>query len=518
MIRALNLKIFLSTLENYWTFNNMKLKIFTKIILITFILIFLSCFSSGCSEVLDNKENDVLLVEYFYFNVCSSCDPETEFLEEFEELTGISSLSPNLQIEMHNTYNEEENKLWENVVEEHKIPSQEQNFPILIIGNEIKNLSENTDYFSNSFINELPNNDVTILKNSSIIIYFSSPGCHNCIVVKEDILSRLPNEIIINKESSPVKLFEISISQKENAELFKKYCENYNVPENIQKTPIVFAGCDYLAGVAEISSLPDLLELGECQDTPIYEVANNNGRSLLSDYKLFSVFSTGLINGLNPCAISMILMLLSLLAVNKKLLLPVGISFAVGKFIGFLLLGTVLYSFVDILPYEKFALVTKVILLSFFSVMIVLNINDFIAAKKEKYQNIKLQLPQTFRKTNHNWIKKLVSYKKTGAIVIGGTILGLFISTGEFLCTGQIYLAVIIQAAHSTSSFSSKAFLFLTLYSIAFIIPVIVIVLLVYKGKTVFNLSEMFRKNMVWVKLINAILFIVFFILVLIIF
>lgn len=160
----------------------------------------------------------------------------------------------------------------------------------------------------------------------------------------------------------------------------------------------------------------------------------------------------------------------------------------------------------------------KFISLTFFAVMIILNLNDLIAAKYENYQNIKLQLPQVLRKVNHNWIKKLVSHEKFGILLIGGTILGLIISAGEFLCTGQIYLAVIIQASHSASSFTGKAILFLILYSIAFITPVVVIILLVHKGKTVFNLSEKFRKNMVWIKLSNAMLFFIFFMLVLFLF
>jgi cytochrome c biogenesis protein CcdA len=147
--------------------------------------------------------------------------------------------------------------------------------------------------------------------------------------------------------------------------------------------------------------------------------------------------------------------------------------------------------------------------------MILLNLNDLLAAKSEKYNKIKLQLPQALRKRNHSWIKKLISSKKGVLPIACGLLLGLILSAGEFLCTGQIYLAVIVQVVHSGAELSGKALLYLLLYCIAFIIPLLVMIVLVIKGRKIFSLSDKFRQNMVWIKLCNMILFIIFFILVL---
>ncbi len=210
----------------------------------------------------------------------------------------------------------------------------------------------------------------------------------------------------------------------------------------------------------------------------------------------------------------MVLMLLSLLMVNKKLILPVGLAFVAGKFIGFLLLGTLLYGVIDLLPLDRVALVAKIILLVFSAIMIILNLNDLIASKNEKYDKIKLQLPKSLRKKNHAWIKKIEQVKRPALIIAVGVLLGLVLSAGEFLCTGQIYLAVIVQVANTGAALSGTAFWYLVVYCIAFILPLIVMVALVAAGRKVFDLSDAFRRNMVWVKLFNMLIFILFFVLV----
>ena len=85
----------------------------------------------------------------------------------------------------------------------------------------------------------------------------------------------------------------------------------------------------------------------------------------------------------------------------------------------------------------------------------------------------------------------------------------MIVSAGEFLCTGQIYLATILYLVKRSVTINSIAFLALFVYVLAMVIPLTVIVIAVSKGQKVMMISEGFRRNMPKVKLVNAIILIV---------
>lgn len=63
-----------------------------------------------------------------------------------------------------------------------------------------------------------------------------------------------------------------------------------------------------------------------------------------------------------------------------------------------------------------------------------------MAAKHENYGKIKLQLPTALKKINHGWIKRISGLENAWLLLLVSFALGVFISVGEFLCTGQIFL------------------------------------------------------------------------------
>jgi cytochrome c biogenesis protein CcdA len=93
--------------------------------------------------------------------------------------------------------------------------------------------------------------------------------------------------------------------------------------------------------------------------------------------------------------------------------------------------------------------------------------------------------------------------------------LGVFISVGEFLCTGQIYLATIIFVFKNSEAFNLEAVSYFLIYGIAFVIPLIAITLLIHRGKEVFDVSEIVRDKLHIIKLVNALIFLIFAIIVL---
>jgi hypothetical protein len=87
------------------------------------------------------------------------------------------------------------------------------------------------------------------------------------------------------------------------------------------------------------------------------------------------------------------------------------------------------------------------------------------------------------------------------------SISGFFISFSEFVCTGQIYLPTLMFVSE-VPSLRIKAILYLFLYNIAFIIPLVVVFLSVYRGISSSALNRFWKGKVEIVKLVSALFFV----------
>ena len=506
------------------------------------VLVLLSPIFSGCSGNAP-PTGKRLAIHYFYMNVCASCNEHDGFMDRFETLTGISANAPNLDIHTHNVYEPYEMSEYERIIRELGADVRERSFPLLLIGDRIVYSSEIDGYLSTGGLTDaIPRPELTVPLGASAVIYFYVPGCGDCGRA-EKILNALPESVTANGRPSPVRILRISAADSWGVAMFRKYCEAFSVPSEQQRAPAVFVGYNALINVGMIGETEKILLAGCGIDTPLFGAdgaaesggfaaeplpgdsasgdskSGSGSRGMGTQYPgaantgafsasgVLGVLLTGLVNGLNPCSISMLLMLLSLLAAKGKWILPAGTAFLLGKFTGFLLLGTILYASLDSLRLTEVRIVINIVLIVFAAAMILLNGNDIAAAAREDYKNIRLQLPRALRSFNHTIIEKAASVKAGPALAAGAAALGLAVSAGEFLCTGQIYLAMILNTVNSGTSQSGAAFVSLALYSAAFIAPPAVLIILIHGGKRLFDMSEFFRKRLVFIKIFNILIF-----------
>ena len=195
---------------------------------------------------------------------------------------------------------------------------------------------------------------------------------------------------------------------------------------------------------------------------------------------------------------------MSLLLVKSVNIKKIGFDFIFSKFIMYLLLGTVMYNLLAFIPTESYIIITKVILGILIFGIALFNILDYFAAKHEKYGKIKMQLPSNLRDLNYKMIKKFTATNNKKKLVLVSMLLGMLISIGEFLCTGQLFLTTIVYVLKADSNLSLKAFIYLLVYVIAFIIPISIIFILIAKTKELFEISERIRESMPLVKLLTA--------------
>lgn len=349
-------------------------------------------------------------------------------------------------------------------------------------------------------------------KNEVTVIYFYWSVCPACNEAEKAL-----NEIYDMKKSTgntiEMDIRMYNIDKEYHYRLFQKYLDEYNVPEEKQNAPIAFIGDAFYYGKADIiNGLKTQLEIGLIKGTPILSLSDKDSKSVekhFSTLKASNVFLSGLVGGLNPCSLSMLLFLFSLLVVKRVSIKQMGFAFGAGKFISYLLLGTVLFNLLSRLNEGLTDIIGKVVMMIFIVIVAVLNIKDFFAARNEEYDKIRNQLPATLRKMNHKWIKKFTDTNNSHLLVLMSFVLGISISVGEFLCTGQMYIATIAYILQSNTPSSVRAFIYLLIYITAFLLPLVVLTLLIDKGKEIFDVSEVIRAKLPAIKLVTGIAFLV---------
>lgn len=364
-------------------------------------------------------------------------------------------------------------------------------------------------------------NEITISgsdNNEDIdMVYFYMNLCEYCVEAKELIDSFIDD---IEAEQLDVTInfhtYNISYYDGLEYETFKSYMDYHDLEEVTISTPIIFIGETYFEGEEDIrvglNELLHKIKTGERPDTPMLDPTKDSSSNLIDTFNnlnFLKIFGIGIINGLNPCSFSMLLLLLSLLLVKDVPIRKLGFSFILGKFVTFILLGTVLYQLLSYLQNSSFMFFSKLIIGTFVILLATLNIHDYYVSKHEDYGKIKNQLPKGLRRLNHIIIESLVAKSHTRWLFISLFVLGAIVAVGEFLCTGQIYMVTITYMIKTGSTMSLQAFIYLVIYSFGFIIPPTIVILITSKTNELFNVSEFIREKMPLIKLITAFILII---------
>ncbi len=165
---------------------------------------------------------------------------------------------------------------------------------------------------------------------------------------------------------------------------------------------------------------------------------------------------------------------------------------------------TFLFTILSKLNIHLFSIIAKVIMAGTLLILIILNLQDYFSVKTEKYNKFKVQLPTALRRFNHNIIKKLTNITDSKLMLLISLVLGVLISFGEFLCTGQIYLATIITILQTNSQLNIQALIYFIIYDFALITPLLLVAYIIHKSIEMFNDSEpcVIHRNYVMKKMI----------------
>jgi cytochrome c biogenesis protein CcdA/glutaredoxin len=339
--------------------------------------------------------------------------------------------------------------------------------------------------------------------------YFEQAGCQECARTIYDLK-------LVQEQIPQLEIESFSMEDQESKALNEWLSDKYGVSEEQRlSTPMIFVGDDVLIGTE--AHLDDLLavvskyvETGAERTWDDYDP--EEGEQGIVDrfmsFGVLTVLGAGLLDGLNPCAFATLVFFVSYLAFTGRRgrdVLFVGLSFTLGVFVTYLLVGVGLLKVVQSLSFftalgRWVYLITALLCVT----LAILTFRDYSRARDGQPSDMALRLPMNLRRRINKVIRENAQMR---AFVAVAFFTGFVVSLLELACTGQVYLPTIIYVM-SQPELAAQAFLYLLLYCLMFILPLVVVFVLSFFGTGSEQLGQFINRHTSTIKLLTGVLFV----------
>jgi len=352
----------------------------------------------------------------------------------------------------------------------------------------------------------------------STFAYFHSLTCHRCATTKANVMPR------IEAHFSPRVRFEyLDISDAEN---YKKLFALKQELQADEKSvfPVLYFRGKFLDGRDEqnltYESIASFIAQGMGRNEMIVTRVATTSDVVKYFHKLepLAIMTAGFADGINPCAFTVIVFFMPFLffqGYSKKNIAIVGMSFMVSVFVTYVLIGFGIFGWLHVM--KGFSLVSRIISVTIGVASIILGVlsiyDAFVFRKKGESEDMVLHLPKGIKRRvqmiigDEYRVKKDTDPHRSAIKLIGSALaVGFLISIFESLCTGQLYLPTIMFILKA-SPYKLTAFGYLVLYNLMFMLPIAVIYGLALGGVSSQSFADVMKKNMFFVKLFLAAMF-----------
>lgn len=206
------------------------------------------------------------------------------------------------------------------------------------------------------------------------------------------------------------------------------------------------------------------------------------------------VITTALIDSINPCAIGVLVLLITTLlslSKNRNKMLLVGGIYISAVFLTYLAAG---FGLLVIIQKLNISELISWIVGSIIIILGLIEIKDFFWYGK----GISLQIPAKRAKQIQEMMKKVS--------IPGSIVLGIFVAAVELPCTGGPYLAITTILAKIGLTWD--VFWLLVFYNFIFVLPLLVILGLAYFGLSMTKIQDWKNREKKWMRLFVGILMI----------
>ena len=326
--------------------------------------------------------------------------------------------------------------------------------------------------------------------------FYASPGCRSCRRLLRRTIPR-----IAARSGIALQVKEHNILDPQE---YAAYLEILRVAGQEERAypALVMKGRVLQGETAIEQKLEDLL-LEEPVTGRSQTAASRQGAARLA---LVPILAAGLLDGINPCAFTTLVFLISALAVagrSRAQVLQIGLFFSAAVFVTYLLIGLGFFQAIRVASVFPFvAAVIRWLLIAVLLAFAALSLYDYFQLRNGRTDKILLQLPKPIKRRLHRDIK---SASRSAALMASSLVLGFLVSLFELACTGQVYFPTLVylhQVRQDAGSFS-----YLVLYNFAFILPLMIVFALSYWGVSSQRLSRWVQGSTKPVKLLLTGLF-----------
>jgi cytochrome c biogenesis protein CcdA len=309
---------------------------------------------------------------------------------------------------------------------------------------------------------------------SAELVLFYGRGCPHCAGM-QDYLGTL-------KERYPqlrVGAYEVYFDGG-NARLFERMADAYGL--KIEGVPTAFLGDRAFSGYSEDMQPEIERQIRQCLArgcaSPLNRLA---GTARARTLTLSAVLSAAAVDAINPCAFAVLIILITAVlgAGGRKRALYAGLAFSLSVFISYYLMGLGLYSAVEAagVTHGLYVAVAMVaILIGLF------NLKDYLWYGKWFIMEVPL-----------SWRPKLKRLIQHVTSIPGAFAIGFVVSLFLLPCTSGPYIVILGLLAKTETR--AAAMLWLVLYNVVFVTPMIGITAAVYFGLTTAEKAEAWRTS-----------------------
>ncbi|MFH0876896.1 MAG: hypothetical protein V1863_01550 [Candidatus Omnitrophota bacterium] len=349
-------------------------------------------------------------------------------------------------------------------------------------------------------------------RRSITVRVFHSPHCMSCIKVNKDVIPAFAQ-----KYGSQVRWRYYDIELPENHQIYL-HIERKDGPS--LGTPTILVGGRVLVGMSDVvDNLESAIEeaLAAPSTTPDVPLGRVDLMEHFRSFGPLTVAGAGLVDGINPCAFTVIVFFISFLSFmgyRRREMAVIGAAYILAVFLTYLALGFGFFKAIYGLQYFYTVSKTIYVVIGGLSLFLgCLAVNDYLRYKKTgNTDQMSLQMPRAIKNRIHTIVgnyyrrDKLSQSRAMLGLASSALVVGFMVSLLEAVCTGQLYLPTIIFVLKE-GALRARAMFYLFLYNFMFIIPLVVVLVLALTGMSSRNFEAFGRRHMGLIKIAMAVIF-----------
>ncbi len=313
----------------------------------------------------------------------------------------------------------------------------------------------------------------TVVQAESVKVdYYNQAGCSHCETF-EKILEQVKTE---GKYQLVVNSYEIRLDPAGRSK-FIEMAKKFGIPEEEWGTPTVVLN-DQSYFIGEISKEEFEGWLFNCSTGNCKGSGGGSGQSVLSPP---TAFIAGLVSGFNPCLFAVLLFLITYslgMSENKMRLVKLTISFSLGIFAAYFIIGLGLLSFASVIDLGA---------ISMFIAALVIVLGLWTIKDYRNPKSLLVETPDSVKGMSESLTRKNSVF---AAFALGGIF-----SLVKAPCVGGLYLSILDMVSSSDVATKANSIPLLIAYNLGLVFPLLLISGAVLFGVPPKKIEEWREKN-----------------------